>query len=100
MSRKDQEPEFFRVSDQKGEKCILENPLSRAYQKIGTNVYPVSETKATESGSFYLPLNSVTEEVPYVCVLMGAGETERICEITLVAGRENRITENVWKEGE
>lgn len=95
---KDKNYEFFKITDQKGNVCMLEHPLSKNYQKRESSVYPVYEITGGEDGSFYLPMNGLTEEAICVCILMRAGKEEKTCEITLMAGRENRITEDVWKE--
>lgn len=96
---KDKKMEFFRVSGQKGELCILERPLSKAYQKIGCNVYPVYEAAVREDGSFYLPIGRLPEEEKCVAVLKEADGKEKVCEIALAAGRENRLTRDNWREG-
>lgn len=98
ICEKEKDLEFFRVSDQKGNICILEHPLSKAYQKTSASVYPVYEAAAGEDGSFYLPISRLTEDETCVCVLMGTGEEEKTCEIAIAAGKENWITEDVWKE--
>lgn len=99
VSGKDKKMEFFRVFDQKGELCILEYPLSKAYQKLGTNVYPVYEAAVREDGSFYLPISHLPEEEKSVAVLRGTDGKEKVCEIALTAGRENWITRDMWREG-
>lgn len=90
--------EFFQVSDQRGNICTLEHPLSRAYRKTDTNVYQVYEAAAGEDGSFYLPLAGLTGAEPCVCILVDEEEIEKVCEITLTAGIENRVAEDIWKE--
>lgn len=96
---KEKDLEFFRVTDQKGNISILEHPLSKGYQRMGTDVYPVYEASAGEDGSFYLPIDGLTGEETCVCVLMGPDGEEKTCEITLTAEGENWITEDIWKEG-
>ena len=96
-SGKDKKREFFRVAGQKGEICILERPLSKAYQKIGTNVYPVYEAAAGEDGSFYLPISHLPEKEDCVSVLIEPDGREKVCEIALTAGRENWLTKDVWE---
>ncbi len=95
---KGKDREFFRVSAQEGETCLLEHPLSRAYRKIGTSIYPVYETAVREDGSFYLPIHSVPEEGGCLCMLRGTDGRESVCEVTLSSGRENWISEELWKE--
>lgn len=95
---KDKDLEFFRVSDQRGNICVLEHPLSKVYQKSGTGVYPVYEAAAEEDGSVYLPIGNLAGEETCVCILRMAGGEEKICEMVLTAGNENRITEDVWRE--
>lgn len=98
ISGKDGIFEFLRVSDQRGNSCVLEQPLSKAYQKSGTGVYPVYEAAAGEDGSVYLPIGNLAGEETCVCILRTAGGEEKTCEIVLTAGRESRITEDIWKE--
>ena len=95
---KERNMEFFRVSDQKGNVCILEHPLSQPYRKIDTSVYPVFEAFAGEDGSLYLPIGNLAGKETCVCILTDEHGEEKTCEITMEAGRENRITEDVWKE--
>ena len=95
---KEKDLEFFRVSDQKGNICSLEHPLSKVYQKMSTSVYPVYEAAAGEDGNIYLPISRLTEDEACVCVLMGAGQEEKTCEIVITAGKVNWITEDVWRE--
>lgn len=100
---RDHNLEFIRVSDQKENICILEHPLSKAYEKIGTIIYPVYETAVDEDGSFYLPISGLKGENTCVCVLIQENREEsggKTCKIMIQAGKENRITEDVWKEGE
>lgn len=94
---KDKNYEFFRITDQKGNICTLEHPLSKVYQKRDSSIYPVYEITGGEDGSFYLPISGLTGEAVCVCILMRAGKEEKTCEMTLVTGRENRITEDIWK---
>lgn len=95
---KDKDLEFFRVSDQRGNICTLEHPLSKTYQKSGTGVYPVYEAAAGEDGSIYLPISNLAGEETCVCILRMAEGDEKTCEMVLTAGSENRITEDVWRE--
>lgn len=95
---KEKDLEFFRVTDKKGNICILEHPLSKAYQKMSTSVYPVYEAAVGEDGSVYLPVGRLTEDETCVCVLTGESQEEKTCEIAIAAGKENWITEDVWKE--
>ena len=95
---KEKNMEFFRVSDQRGNICVLEHPLSRAYQKKDTNIYLVYESAAGEDGSFYLSLAGLTGAEACVCILTDEDGRERNCEITLTAGIENRLADDVWKE--
>lgn len=90
--------EFIRVSDQKGNICILEHPLSRVCPKIGTSIYPVYEAVAGKTGSFFLPIRNLTGEETCIGILMKVGEKEKSCEIVITAGKENRITDEMWKE--
>ena len=82
---KEKDREFFRISDQKGNVCILEHPLSKPYQKTDTGVYPVFEAAAGEDGSFYLPIRNLTGEENCVCILTGADGEEKTCELVLEA---------------
>lgn len=90
---KEKDMEFFRVSDQKGNVCILEHPLSKPYRKTEASVYPILEAFAGEDGSFYLPIRKLVEEETCVCILTGADGEEKTREVVLKAGRENWITE-------
>ena len=96
---KERDLEFFRVIDQKGNICIAEHALSKGYQRTGTNVYPVNEASVGEDGSFYLPVGGLAGEETCICILTEANGEEKRCEIMLTAGKENRITEDIWKEG-
>lgn len=95
---KENDMEFSRVTDQKGNICTLKRPLSKPYQKAETCVYPVYQATAGEDGSFYLPIRSLSAREKGICILMRPDGEEKICEITLTGGKENRITEAVWKE--
>lgn len=95
---KEKDHEFIKVLEQKGDACILEHPLSKVYQKSDADVYPVYEAAAGEDESFYLPIGSLTGEEIGVCVLMEADGTAKTCEMVLMAGRENRLTEDLRKE--
>lgn len=95
---KDKSHEFFKIAEHKGNVCIPECPLSKTYQKIGTGVYPVYEITGGEDGKFRLPINGLTGEEIGVGFLMRAGKEEKSCELPLIAGIENRITEDMWKE--
>ncbi len=98
ISGKKKDWEFFRITAQDKENCLLEHPLSKAYRKIGTSVYPVYETAAKEDKNFYLPIRSVPEEGVCRCILKRADGREKEYELPLVSGRENRIPEEFWKE--
>lgn len=95
---KEKDMEFFRVTDQRSNICTLEHPLSKPYQKVGTNIFPVYQAAAGADGSFYLPISNLTGNENCICILMRTGEEDKICEITLTAGIKNRITEAVWEE--
>lgn len=95
---KEKNHEFFKITDQKGNICIPERPLSKTYQKIGTSVYPVYEIAGGENGEFRLPISGLTGEEVGIGYLIRAGKEEKTCEITILAGKENRITEDMWKE--
>lgn len=95
---KEKNHEFFKITDRKDNICILEHPLSKAYRKIGTGVYPVCEITGGEDGEFRLPISGLTGEEVGIGYLIRAGKEEKTCEIALVAGEENRITEDMWKE--
>ena len=95
---KEKNHEFFKITDQNGNICMLEHPLSKAYQKIGTGVYPVYEITGGEDGAFRLPINGLTEDEIGIGFLVRAGKEEKICEIALMAEKENRITEDIWRE--
>ena len=88
---KEKDIEFFCISDQKGNVCILEHPLSKPYRKTDTGVYPVFEATAGEDGSFYLPIRNLAGKETYVCILTGADGEEKTREIVLEAGRENQL---------
>lgn len=84
--------EFFRVLDREEEECVLEHPLSQAYRKIGTSVYPVYETKAGEDGRFYLYLRGLTgEECSCVMQIIRGEAPPEERPLSLKAGRENRL---------
>lgn len=97
-----EEGEFFRVKGQKEETCQLEHPLEKGYKKIGTSVYPVYEVSADGEGSFYLPIRSIpVESGKCTCLIAeaeGRGEIRRT--LILQAGKENRITEEIYQEGQ
>lgn len=95
---KDKSHEFFKIAEHKGNVCIPERPLSKTYQKIGTGVYPVYEIAGGENGEFRLPINGLTGEEKGIGFLIRAGKEEKSCELILIAGKENRITEDIWKE--
>ena len=95
---KDKNHEFFKITEHKGNICIPEHPLSKTYQKISTGVYPVYEITGGEGGEFRLPICGLTGEEVGIGYLMRAGKEEKTYEIALVAGEENRITEDMWKE--
>ena len=90
--------EFFKITDRKGNICILEHPLSKAYRKIGTDIYPVYEITGGEGGEFRLPISGLTGEEVGIGYLIRAGKEEKTCEIALMAGEENRITGDMWRE--
>lgn len=92
------ESEFFRVKGQNEETCLLEYPLEKGYKKIGTSVYPVYEAFADGEGCFYLPIRSIpTESGSCTCLIAGADGKEEICRtLILKAGKENRITEDIY----
>ncbi len=96
-SQKD-EGEFFRVTGQKDEVCQLEEPLKKSYKKIGTSVYPVYEVYAGADGDFYLPIRSLpADRISGICLIADREGTEEIRRsLVLEAGRENRITENIY----
>lgn len=95
---KDKNHEFFKITEHKGNICIPEHPLSKTYKKIGTCVYPVCEITGGEDGEFRLPISGLTGEEVGIGYLIRAGKEEKICEIALMVGEENRITEDMWKE--
>lgn len=95
---KDKNHEFIKIKDQNDNFCILEHPLSKEYQKIGTGVYPVYEITGGEDGEFRLPISGLTEEESGIGYMMRAGKEEKTCNISLMAGKVNRITEDMWKE--
>ena len=95
---KDRAWEFFRVADQKKNIATLEQPLSGVYQKTDAGVYPVYEASVSEDGNLYLPIGGLSGEVPCVCILLGKDGTEQVREFTLTAGKENRITKDLWEE--
>lgn len=97
VCEKENEPEFFRVTGKNRNICMLDRPLSKAYRKTATAVYPVYEAIAGEGGIIYLPVNGLAGEERGICVLMKAGEKEKICEMAVTAGKENRITEKMWE---
>lgn len=95
---KEKNYEFFKITDRKGNICILEHPLSRTYQKIGTDVYPMYEITGREGEEFRIPISGLTGGETGIGFLMREGKEEKICEIVLMAGKENQITEDMWKE--
>ena len=96
---KERQHEFFKITERKGDICTMEHPLSQTYRKIGTSVYPVYEITGKEDGEFCLPIKGLSgEEIGGIGFLTMAGKEEKTCEITLTVGKENRITEDMWKE--
>ena len=98
IRNKEKNHEFFKIMNQKDNICIPEHPLSKAYQKIGTDVYPVYEITSREDGEFRLPIKGLAGEETGIGFLMRESKEEKTCEITLIAGKENHITEDMWKE--
>lgn len=92
--------EFFRVKEQHGENCRMEMPLAGEYRKIGTSIYPVYETYADEEGNFYLPIRSIpVENGSCSCLLANQDGTEEIRrEIILQSGKENKITDAIYRK--
>ena len=95
---KEKNHEFFKITEHKGNICIPERPLSKTYQKIGTGVYPVYEITGGEDGEFRIPISGLTGEEVGIGYLLRAGKEEKTCEIALMAGKENRIMEDMWRE--
>ena len=95
---KEKNHEFFKITDRQDNIYILEHPLSKTYKKIGTGVYPVCEITGGRDGEFRLPISGLTGEEVGIGYLIRAGKEEKACEIALTAGKENRITEDMWKE--
>lgn len=95
---KDKDMEFARVLDQRGNLCTLKHPLSKAYRKPDTSVYPVYEAAVYEDGSLYLPIHGLAGEENCVCILTEADGKERTFNLVLTAGGENWIPEDAWKE--
>lgn len=91
--------EFFRIREQQGEQCLLEQPLSGNYKKIGTTVYRVYEAYAKSDGSVYLPIRNLPEGDGICMVKESADKEEKSFCIRLTAGKENRI-EAIWKREE
>lgn len=96
----DGKKEFFRVKEQQGETCRTETSLTGEYKKIGTSIYPVYETYADEDGNFYLPIRSIpVESGSCVCLLANKDGTEEISrEILLQSGKENKITDAIYRQ--
>ena len=94
------EPEFFRILSWQKEEGELEAPLDQAYKKIGTTIFPVYEARAGEDGNVYLLIRSLPGEGK-ACVWAEFPEGEkkkRTCvELTLEAGRENRIAPELFE---
>lgn len=85
--------EFFKVTGQQEEICRMEQPLQKAYKKIGTSIYPVHEAFAGADGSVYLPIRMRSEEMQQ-CSFMIFSEGKEYCGTwTLRPGKENWITE-------
>ncbi|MCH5281446.1 MAG: hypothetical protein J1E61_08240 [Lachnospiraceae bacterium] len=97
ISGKEKEPEFFRVTDQKDQVCMLEKPLSKAYARTDALIYPAYETVSDQDGNFFLPMNSHQEEENCTCILMKEDRIEKTWQLVLKSGEENRITEDMWK---
>lgn len=98
ISDQENDLEFIRVSDQRSDTCILERPLSRPYQRADARVYPVHEAAAGEDGKFYLPVFGPAGKEVCVCILTEADGKQHRWEITPIAGEENLVTEEMWKE--
>lgn len=97
ICQKEAEMEFFRVKDQKENVCVLEEPLSKTYERINAVIYPAYETAAGEDGSFYLLMGSLAENENCIGILMKEGRIEKTCKLVIRKGKENRITEEIWK---
>ena len=93
-------PEFFRILSWQNEEGELEAPLGQAYKKIGTTIFPVYEAEAGRDGTVFLLIRSLPGE-GRACIwaeFPGGGEMRTACaELTLEAGRENRITQELFE---
>lgn len=85
--------EFIRVSSvEKGSRLEyrLHTPLVGSYPKIGTLIYPVSESCADEKGKFFVPVRGIPEKtVEFICTR--TEEPEKRCTFALTMGNRVRI---------
>lgn len=102
IQSRDEEGEFFRVAAQEDENIQMNEILNRAYKKIGTTIYPVYEAEAGADGSFYLPIRGLAEGVnTCICRIAEKDGQKEICrKLLFQAGKENRITEEIYTEEE
>lgn len=91
-------PEFFRILSWQNEEGELEAPLGQIYKKIGTTIFPVYEAEAGEDGKIYLLIQNLPEEGRACIWAESAGEEKKTVwtELVLEAGRENRITPEIF----
>ena len=84
--------EYFQVSVQ-GEEAgdyRLVAPLSRAYKKIGTSIYPVYSANADGAGRFYIPIAGLREkEYLFSCTALGSRQVD--LEAVLKTGMSHRL---------
>lgn len=85
--------EFFHVNEKKEDENKLYSigePLTYAYKKIGTTIYPVYTIETDKNGEFYLPINNIyADKIDFTfCV---AGDLENRKKIELLTGRVNKL---------
>lgn len=87
-----EEIEFFMVEGKREGEApayLLEKPLSKAYKKIGTMIYPSYRILTDEQGKFYLPvIGTKKEAMKFSFFHPESGKTQ---EEVLLAGRINQV---------
>jgi hypothetical protein len=95
-NKEETQAEFFKAEEkQEDEKAVysLGEPLSHAYKKIGTVIYPVYTMETDSNGEFYLPVNHIYDEkVEFTFCTRGENESEwNRKNVELRTGRVNKI---------
>lgn len=88
LEEKGERGEFFETKEADGQKYRLESPLTSAYKKIGTKIYPVYSVTADEQGEFFLPIAGAFTGETELCCYVGEG-TKKI--VSVEAGKRNRL---------